>query len=813
MSGCRNFARQIFLSASQSDILENMIKRICSVLLLAICYLSVKSQEKNIISGKIVDRQSHPVEAATVSILNSNWNTISDSQGDFSFRNIPSGQYTVQVTAIGFAAVSRDVSVGAGSTGSLVIQLSDASTQLDAVVVTAQKKEESLQKIPFSITAISSRKVEQFRLWNSKDLTAIVPNLYSANPGDDRNVTSIRGITSTSYDPAVATYIDGVNQFGLDTYIASLFDVERIEVLRGPQGTLYGRNAMGGVINIITKQPSNNTNGFAEINFGNYGQQRYSAGIRSPLVKDKLFLGAAAMYDHSDGYYTNEFNNSKFDRQHSITGNYYLKYLANDHWVVSLNVKHHDNRNNGTFPLVVGADAALANPFRLNQNAITQMIDNTLNSSLSINYAGHFFNFSSQTAYQSNHRYYDQPIDGDFSPIDGVEIINNYGNQWNRVRVYTQEFKFSSPASSLSPVKWTAGTYLFYQDNPVKQATRFGKDAAFVGAPDSLFSIINTTKGKSTGIAFYGQANYTLNEKFDLTFGLRYDYEHKKQSVRGQYQHDPNPDPIFDTRPDTSGTAGFSALSPKLGLEYHVANNHDLYFTYGRGYRAGGLTQLSSDPSQPPLFRFKPEYSNNFEVGIKNRSLNNILRINLSAFYTNITNAQVPTLILPDAITITRNTGKLNSKGVELELASTPLKGLEAEYNFGYNDAKYKTLKLSQNGTEVDLNGKRQIFSPSVTSMLALQYSYTISKQQDLKLQLRGEWMYIGDQYFDLANNIKQEGYNLFNTRFGIVARNFEIMFWGRNLADKKYIAYAYDFGAVHLGNPKTYGVTIKARI
>src|SRR5690606_10023269 len=106
------------------------------------------------------------------------------------------------------------------------------------------------------------------------------------------------------YDPAVATYIDGVNQFGLDTYIAQLFDVERIEVLRGPQGTLYGRNAMGGVINIITRQPDNRTTGFAEASFGNYGQQRYGLGLRTPIVKDKLFISVSGLYDRRKGFYT-----------------------------------------------------------------------------------------------------------------------------------------------------------------------------------------------------------------------------------------------------------------------------------------------------------------------------------------------------------------------------------------------------------------------------------------------------------------------------------------------------------------------------
>ena len=110
------------------------------------------------------------------------------------------------------------------------IQLVESVRQLDAVIVTAEKKEDDIQKIPSSISNISSQQVEQYRLWNAKDITAIAPNVYSANPGDNRNVTSIRGVTTTSYDPAVATYIDGVNQFNLDTYIAPIFDVERIEV-------------------------------------------------------------------------------------------------------------------------------------------------------------------------------------------------------------------------------------------------------------------------------------------------------------------------------------------------------------------------------------------------------------------------------------------------------------------------------------------------------------------------------------------------------------------------------------------------------
>lgn len=785
--------------------------RLLFSLLMALTACSAIAQKLYTFSGKVTNEASTPLPGTSVYLLNTNRGTVSDEQGSFELKNLPPGKYTVQFSAIGYATTDLDISLGGTSAESTNIKLANASTQLDAVLVSAQKTEESLQKVPFSISAISAKQVQQYRLWNSRELTAIIPNLYSSNSGDDRNVTSIRGITTTSYDPAVATYIDGVNQFGLDTYIAQLLDIERIEVLRGPQGTLYGRNAMGGVINIITRKPSNYTNGFAEMTIGNYGQQRYNLGIRTPVVKNKLFAGASFMYNQRDGFYTNEFNNTDFDKQNNFSGNYYLKFIANEKWSINLNAKHNNNRNNGAFPMVNGVDEAFNNPFKLNQDATAKMIDNTFNSSLTANYAGKAFNFSSQTAYQSNHRYYNKPLDGDFSPIDGVTIINDYDGDWNNVKVWTQEFKITSPASTSSPLKWTAGTYFFSQDNPTKQAIHFGKDAGMLGSPDTDFSLISSTKGKNSGAAVFGQVTYAINDKLDVIAGLRYDYEKKKYNVLGEYQKDPDPNPLFETRPDTSASANFSAFSPKFGLSYELGSNSNLFATYSRGFRTGGFTGLSSDPSQPPLYSYKPEYSNNIEIGIKNNLFNNRLRLNVAVFVTQVTDAQVPTLVLPDAITVTRNAGKLNSKGAELELASTPLKGLQVEYNFGYTDAEYKNLKLSQNGSAVNLDGKKQIFTPETTSMLALQYSYDLGTRQHVKLVARGEWMNLGKQYFDLSNNISQKAYSLLNTRFGVAFKHLELMFWGRNLGDKKYIAYAYDFGAIHLGSPKTYGVTLAA--
>jgi iron complex outermembrane receptor protein len=762
------------------------------------------------IHGNIRNKESGPVTDASVYLLNTNFFTTSDSAGNFTIKNISLGDYTIVISAIGYATNNKNIHL-TSDTAKYDFQLAEASRELDEVIVTSEKKEENVQKIPSAISVLNSKHIEDYRMWNTKDLTAIVPNLYSANPGDGRNVTSVRGITSSSYDPAVTTYIDGVNQFTLDTYMPQLFDVERIEVLRGPQGTLYGRNAMGGVINIITKQPSNTTTGFIEANVGNYGEQRYTAAIRTPFIKDKLFFGAALLYEGLGGYYTNEYNNSKFDKQHSIGGNYYLKYLANDRWSLTLNAKHLGNRNNGSFTLAPSADAAFADPFTVNQNAVAKLVDNTFNTSLTANHVGQHFNFSTQTSYQSNYRYYATPIDGDFSPLDAITIVNNYGKKWNNVKVVTEELRFTSPASTSSPLKWTAGSYLFYQDVPNKQATHFGKDAALVGSPDSNYAIINTSKGRSYGAAFYAQAEYAVTKKIYITLGIRYDYQYSKDEVLGEYQPDSSPVPIFETQPDTSANASFSAFSPKLSVRFQATENTNLFATYSRGYRTGGLTQLGADPSQPPLYAYKPEYSNNFELGAKNTFLENKLRANVSLFYTNITNAQVPTLVLPAAITVTKNAGSVTSKGFDAELASTFVKGFEATYNLGYTNAKYTKLNLPQNGTEVDLSGNRQIFTPDITSLLALQYSVSLIPSQQLQLVLRGEWIYLGKQYFDLANSIPQSSYNLLNARLGVTIKHVELFFWERNMTNVKYIAYAYDFGAAHLGNPRTYGFTFRA--
>ncbi len=792
----------------QPFLLPYYTHKMKKLLLIIACLFTISftvNAQQNI-TGNVKNAQGLPIVKATINVLDFNLTSTTDNKGNFEIKNAPQGSITISVSAIGYATVIQST---AGNT-SLDVVLEDAKVKLDEVIISAQKRDENLLNVPISITAFSANKVNDYRIQNTRDLSGLIPNFYSSNPGDGRNVTSIRGIATTSYDPAIATYIDGVNQFSLDTYISSLFDVERIEVLRGPQGTLYGRNAMGGVLNIITKAPTNYASGFATVDVGNYGQQRFSAGIKAPIIKDKLFFGAAGLVGRQGGFYLNEFNNTKFDEIKSFQGNYYLKLQASAKFALTLNVKHNENRNNGTFPLVASVEDALANPFKLSQNSTTQMVDNLFNASLSAKYSGNAVNFVSQTAYQSNYRFYKTPIDGDFSPLDGVSIVNNYGKDWNKVKVYTQEFKLSSNTAPNSKIKWLAGLYGFYQDNPVKQGTHFGADGELLGAPFPNFTSVATNSGESYGASAFGQISYAISSKLEMTLGLRYDYEHKKMSALGEFVME-GMEPVV-TQNDTSSTASFNAFSPKLTMAYKIATNNNIFASYNRGYRAGGITSLGSDPSVLPLVSFKPEYSNNFEIGTKNSFLNNRLNINLTAFYTKLMDAQVPTLVLPDAVTITRNVGELTSKGLEFELAVIPFKGFNIDYNFGYTDAKYDELQVPKDGAVVNLAGNKQIYTPKITSALALQHTALIDKLSGLNLVVRGEWNYIGDQFYDLSNKVEQKGYGLINAKIGFTHRKFDLFAWGRNLSDKRYVDYAYDFGAAHLGNPKTYGLTLTSR-
>jgi iron complex outermembrane receptor protein len=789
-----------------------MMKKMKFLLLVCIATLGQfisQGQTKITISGKVTSAKGTIIQDATLEILNTGYNGQTDKNGQYSIDILKGGQFQLAFAAQGFATTVQTISITKSTTVDIILQPN--FQQLDEIVVTAEKSDAKNSNVPMAVYVLNARQVNNYRLWDVNQLTGVIPNLSAGNSGDGRNVTSIRGITTTSYEQAVATYVDGVNQFTLDNYMPQLFDVERIEVLRGPQGTLYGRNAMGGVINIITKKPTNKQESYTEFSMGNYNQSRLMQSVRFPIIKNKLFFGAAALMENRKGFYTNNFTKTDFDGQKRFSGNYYMRFIPNQKWEFQGNFKHSNGLNNGAFTLAPSKKSAFDKPFTVNQNATTTMQDDNINASLSIKHRNNGLIFSSQTSFQHNYRIYRNPIDADFSPLDAITIQNNYGKNYNKSDVFTEELRVQSEDNANKPFKWTVGSFFFAQNTPTKQATQFGKDAALLGMPDINFSLISVNNGKASGGALFGQTSYQLSKKLSLVAGLRLDAEKRTLSVAGTYYKTASIN--FPTRPDTSASRNFTAFSPKAGIQYHIKDNMEMYLMYTRGYRAGGLTSLGSDPSQLPLTDFQPEYSNNIEWGLKSTLINNTLMANIYLFTSFLNNVQQPTLLLPDAVTVIRNAGKLQSKGAEMELSIIPVKGLELNFNSGFVNATYTALSIPDNGTMVNLKGNHQIFTPAYTQQISAQYSLNIVPNKNIRALARVEWLTLGKQYFDPANSIAQEAYTLVNMKAGIQSPTWNIYGWARNLANTKYISYGYDFGGVCLGNPLTAGVTLGVKL
>ncbi len=779
---------------------------ICAMLIFA---GSVFAQENIEISFKISNSTGSPISNAEVRILNSEKMGSKSEGGVITFNQLSKGKYTVEITATGYSTLVQKIDINKKQEYSITLEYD--YKQLSDVVINASKKEADFYKTPGAVTTFDSKQIKDFRIWEIADLSGLVPNMNLSQSGDNRNVAFIRGIGTTSYEQAVATYVDGVAQFSLDTYLPQLNDIASIEILRGPQGTLFGRNSMAGVINIITKKPSNTTSFNADLSIADYGQKRINGAVRFPILKNKVFASISLLHDLRDGYYTNDFSKTSFDKQNQTAINAQVKYLINDKWSVQLDHKTYKAKNEGAFPLVGDISELLKNPFRLEQNQVAPMRDNTSNSSLVLKYKGKKVNFFMQNSLQQNYRYYENTIDADFSPFDIVGIYNNYGKDYNRVKVFTQEIKLSSSENDDSRFSWVAGTYLYNQQNPTKQATAFGKDAGFIGVPDQNFAIISTNESTNKGIAIYGNGVLSLTNKFSITGGLRVDRESRKMTVSGAYEKQPNP--VFVTNPDTTGSTSYAALSPKIGIQYNRTENTIYYLTYSRGFRAGGLTSISSDPSSIPLIAYKPEYSNTFEAGIKGEGFNKIIKFAVAAFYSKVNDIQVPSLVLPDAITVVKNAGKLESKGIEYEIAAILVNGLTLTHNGGLTDSKYLSFKTGQNGAVVDFAGKRQIFTPVLTNLWALQFQHKLDKKGKASFVFRTEYKIMGRQYFDVANTIEQKMYRLLNFRTGIQTKNVDVFVWVKNAGNTKYIDYAYDFGAAHLGNPKVVGATVSVRL
>ena len=786
------------------------MKKILIVLINVLIMSNVFAQS---IKGTIKNQAGEGIVGASVAVLNTPKGSITNKNGEFEIA-ITQGKYSVSISAIGFASKIESIVVS-GAT-SLDVTLKESSQELSEVVVTADKTETNLLYTPVAVSSISAKKVEDARIWELANLTAIVPNyLYSELGVAFQQIQSIRGVQVFSENPAVATYIDDVNALDIIGGGFQMADIERIEVLRGPQGTLFGRNAMAGVVNIITKKPTNRRGGFAEVGLGNLGLQRYNVGYKTPLVKDKLFFGINALYTKRDGFLKNDttgrgktatnIQGVRVGEEESLYGNAYLRWFPSAKFSATLNLKAQTDKSDATgFMLSVPDEKfAFANPDKIYLTRIGNHQRNILNTSLNLKYYGSGFTLTSVSATQNiGMAYKNIDFPGYYSTFYAKEV----GEMLHPQTVFTQEFRINSNKAD-SKLNYSAGIFYFNQTG-YEPTT----NTVYELAPGNF--VVSRNKSVNDGLAIYGQVGYKIAKSLELTAGLRYDNENREAIFNGFGDAVLMGGVVTNLKPDNTASGKYTAFSPKFALNYLISSKSSIYVSYTRGFRAGGVnpSRLPKGVSQT----FDPEFSDNFEVGFKASGMENKLRVGLTAFLVNWKGLQTFNLVAP--FTYAReNLGDVQTKGIEFEGTLIPVKNLELDASLGLNNGKYQDFTLTRVNfatfaeEKINVSDKKLTNAPSHTFFLAAQYGIPLSKSA--KLSLRGEYRSVGKFYTDLQNTLEQPTYSLINSRVNLQVATFNLAFWVQNIGDTRYLIYGTgdtSFGrSVRMASPRTLGATL----
>lgn len=778
-----------------------------------------------IIQGQIRTQDQQPVSGAVVKLLNTDQNSVTDSAGHYTLGPVKRGRYTLIVSAPGYAEKITSISLEQ-EWPALNIELSPQIIALDGIVVTAEKREQSLLTVPSAVTVLTGRKVTDTRTWSLNGLTALVPNYTYQELGVPfQQLQSIRGIQAFSENPAVATYIDDVNNLDILANGFALTDIERIEVLRGPQGTLFGRNAMGGVINIITRKPANKTEGMAEISLGNLQLQRFAAGLKVPLVANKLFFGIHGLFQSQEGYMKNDttgtgatlsgINGRPVGGERSWYTNMYLKWLVAPRWNATLNVKTQRDASDQTGFFVSQRDypRAIQNPDVINLSRIGKHNRTITNSSLSVKYGGASVSVTSISAFQTiGLSFANIDFPGYYHSFDGATV----GSRLPPQQVWSQEIRVSS-VQSARRLQYTAGVFGFLQTgyepstNTAYELTP--GEAAFFGFSPGTF-IISRNKSKNRGGALYGEISYQLTDRLKATAGIRYDRENRRANFNGFFDAYFFGGLVTELKPDTTAAGTYAAWSPKFSLQYGLNNRTHIYLTYTRGFRAGGVNTQRYPAGSGIRQTFDPEYSNNYEAGFKTVSADNRFRLLAAFYYIRWKNIQFFNLAAP--FTFARgNLGNAVSAGIELESSFIPVRGLQLDASLGINDGRYGSFELKRAGGTVQLKDNRLSNAPSHTVFLAAQYSRALSSKTTGEIRL--EWRQLGRFYTDVQNTLRQPTYSLLNARAGITRSHYSLYVWAQNLANTRFLAYGTQdtsFGtSVRMAAPATFGITITTKM
>lgn len=651
-----------------------------------------------------------------------------------------------------------------------------ATFTIETVKVTAEKSEQDTQRIPASITAYTAGQAEELGIRDTQSLFSAAPNLYMAKSGPKASLGSYGSIRGVGFmhgtSPSFGFYVDDVYYSNFDV---ALFDLERIEVLKGPQGTLYGRNAEAGVVNVVTRKPGALWESRLEAGYGTNAARSLSGVLGGPVIEDVLTMRLAGRYEASDGYFKNDFKgNSDANANEDFDGRLSIDWRPDSPWRVQWVVEgqSYDDSYAEFAPMNWIKDK----PHKVSLDYDGQARKHAGGVSMRAERSLDGMRLVSVSALRDESTRMVQ--DGDFTSVDVA-----YKYALKDVLLASQELRLSSDAPG--PFQWLAGLHAFHEQDDL--STWMEKHKAPLG------TFYQKGDTETTGAAVFGQGRYTVRDRLTFTLGLRYDHERKDYDYlwRGG---------AFMGAADRSGNTdkAFNAWSPKLAVDYRLTDDALAYAGVSRGFKSGGFN-LKADPGAA----YDAEYSWNYETGIKTEWLDKRLQANLALFVIKRSDQQVEIPSYPSFSIV--NAASSTSKGAELEIRARPLPGLDIIGGFGWAHATFDSFQYAG----ADYSGKRNPSVPAYTAMLAATWRLQNG------LLLGADYRRTGRQYFDLANTRTQGEHQTVGARVGYEAEGYEATLWARNLFNVKYATRAFQSGNAwyaRAGEPLTCGFTVGLR-
>ena len=671
----------------------------------------------------------------------------------------------------------------------------DTDTQvIEDIVVTAQKRAENLQEVPVAVSALSGDSLEQAYALDLKAISANVPNLIVTNVVNVSLTAaiSIRGIgvqeADGFIDPAVGVVVDGVFQGSNTTALLDLFDIERIEVLRGPQGTLFGANTIGGVINVITKQPTGEFGGSGRLTVGNYGRFDVMGSVDFPIT-EQLSGKVTAMHKGYDGFYREKTTGKRTGGQNVTTGRAYLKYENDDDFHATLQFEYGRGRNDSP-PVVNYATPDMA--------LYSAEDSHVIGGPVSFVTTSQHYNFSDYDIYGttltmnftlgeadivsiSNYREFklDEWTDQDGSG-DDLYNTRRITENWQA----SQELRAAFQPSDNS--EFLIGGYYLFKNYKLDSTSYLD---AFV--PGLVGLLTNDQDDKS--IAAFAQGSLNVTEKLRLQAGVRYGWQEKEMTVTtGNLLGALDLGGVDVTRSESWNLWGW-----RLGADYQVTDDVMAYAAYSRGSHSGGFNGRITVPND--IGPYNPEKVDSYEIGLKSDLMDKRLRLNAAVFYNDYSDIQVDQLVYENNNPSTRvlNAASAKIKGAELEMIAIPVDNLTINGSVSYLDAEYEGFFLDfdanpANGNEFDGSVLNLRNAPKWKTSLGLTYDVVMAGGG---LRLNANWNYTSRRDTDTRNGVIGiiDPVHLVNGSVKYTSdQGWAVTLWGKNLFDERYITSGF---------------------